>query len=61
VEGKKLGIIDVRSPHLLAGCEAVASITSPFSTSVIITSLRNPENKIQIDQINRYAFANSNW
>ncbi|AFZ01702.1 hypothetical protein [Calothrix sp. PCC 6303] len=61
VEGKKLGIIDARSPHLLPGCEAVASITSPSSTSVIVTSLRNPENKIQIDQINRYAFANRNW
>jgi hypothetical protein len=61
LEGKKLGIIDARSPHLLAGCEAVASITSPSSTSVIVTSLRNPENKIQIDQINRYAFANRNW
>ncbi|AKG21325.1 hypothetical protein [Calothrix sp. 336/3] len=61
VEGKKLGIVDARSPNLLSGCEAVASITSPSSTSVIITSLRNPENKIQIDQINRYAFANHNW
>lgn len=28
VEGKKLGIIDARSPHLLPGCEAIACITS---------------------------------
>ncbi len=61
VEGKKLGIIDARSPHLLAGCEAIASITSPPSNSVIITSLKNPENKLQIDRINQYAFANHNW
>ncbi|BAZ37573.1 hypothetical protein NIES4101_34960 [Calothrix sp. NIES-4101] len=61
VEGKKLGIVDARSPQLLAGYEAVASITSPPSTSVIVMSLKNPENKIQIDQINRYAFANCNW
>jgi hypothetical protein len=32
VEGKKLGIIDARSPHLLAACEAIASITSCRST-----------------------------
>jgi hypothetical protein len=61
VEGKKLGIIDARSPHLLAGCEATASITSSPSTSVIITSLKNPENKLQIDRVNQYAFANHNW
>ncbi|NJR17911.1 MAG: hypothetical protein HC785_20750 [Calothrix sp. CSU_2_0] len=61
VEGKKLGIIDVRSPHLLPGCEAAASITSSPSTSVIITSLKNPENKLQIDRVNQYAFANHNW
>jgi hypothetical protein len=61
VEGKKLGIIDARSPHLLAGCEAVASITSPSSTSVIVTSLKNPENKIQIDRVNQYGFSDRNW
>ncbi|MEA5573452.1 hypothetical protein [Calothrix sp. UHCC 0171] len=61
VEGKKLGIVDARSPHLLPGYEAIASITSSPSTCVIVTSLKNPENKIQIDQINRYAFANCNW
>jgi hypothetical protein len=61
VEGKKLGIIDARSPHLLPGCEAVASITSPPSNSLIITSLKNPENKLQIDRVNQYAFANHNW
>jgi hypothetical protein len=60
VEGKKLGIIDARSPNLLSGCEAVASITSP-STSVIVTSLKNPENKIQIDRINQYGFSDRNW
>jgi hypothetical protein len=61
VEGKKLGIIDARSPNLLAGCEAIASITSSPSTSVIITSLKNPENKLQIDRVNQYACANHNW
>jgi hypothetical protein len=61
VEGKKLGVIDARSPHLLPGCEAIACITSSPITSVIITSLKNPENKLQIDRINQYAFANHNW
>jgi hypothetical protein len=61
VEGKKLGIIDARSPHLLRGCEAIACITSSPSSSVIITSLKNPENKLQIDRVNQYAFASRQW
>jgi hypothetical protein len=61
VEGKKLGVIDTRSPHLLSGCEAIASITSSPITSVIITSLKNPENKLQIDRVNQYAFASCQW
>ncbi|MEO1377749.1 MAG: hypothetical protein AAFW70_26420 [Cyanobacteria bacterium J06635_10] len=61
VEGKKIGTIDASSPHLLAGCEAVASITSPLSKSVIITSLKNPDNKLQIDNVNKYAFKSSQW
>ncbi|MDJ0733556.1 MAG: hypothetical protein QNJ47_05610 [Nostocaceae cyanobacterium] len=61
IEGKKLGIIDARSPHLHPGCEAVATITSPPSNSVIVTSLKNPENKLQIDGVNKYAFANHSW
>jgi len=61
VEGNKLGIIDVRSSHLLSGCEARASIISAPNTSVIVTSLKNPENKLQIDNINKYTFANHNW
>jgi hypothetical protein len=61
VEGKKLGIIDARSPHLLSGCEAIASITSSPSNSIIVTSLKNPENKLQIDRVNQYPFANHNW
>jgi hypothetical protein len=61
VEGKKLGIIDARSPHLLSGCEAIASITSSPSNSAIITSLKNSENKLQIDRVNQYAFANHKW
>jgi hypothetical protein len=40
VEGKKLGIIDARSPHLLAGCEAIASITSPLYLSTINQGFR---------------------
>jgi hypothetical protein len=61
VDGKKLGIIDARSPHLLAGCEAIASVTSPPSTSVIVTSLKNPDNTLQIDNANKYAFASRQW
>ncbi len=61
VEGKKLGTIDASSPHLLAGCEAIAAITSPPSKSVIITSLKNPDNKLQIDNINKYAFKSCQW
>jgi hypothetical protein len=61
VEGKKLGTIDVRSPHLLAGCEALATVTSSPSTSVVVTSLKNPDNKLQIDSVNKYAFAGRQW
>jgi hypothetical protein len=61
VEGKKLGIIDVRSPHLLSGCEAIASIMSSRSNSIVVTSLKNPENKLQIDRINQYAFSSRQW
>jgi hypothetical protein len=61
VEGKKLGTLDARSPHLLAGCEAIAAITSSPSTSFIVTSLKNPDHKLQIDSVNKYAFANHNW
>ncbi len=50
-----------RSPHLLPGCEALAIITSSLSNSVIVTSLKNPENKLQIDRINQYAFASRQW
>lgn len=34
VEGEKLGTLDARSPHLLAGCSAFATVTSPLNTSV---------------------------
>jgi hypothetical protein len=61
VEGKKLGTIDASSPHLLPGCEAIASINSPPTKSVIITSLKNPDNKLQIDNINKYAFKSCQW
>ncbi len=61
VEGKKLGTIDASSPHLLPGCEAIASINSPPSKSVIITSLKNPDNKLQIDNVNKYAFKSHEW
>ncbi len=61
VSGQKLGIIDARSPHLLAGCEAIAEITSPPSNSVTVTSLKNPDNKLQIDRVNQYAFASYQW
>jgi hypothetical protein len=61
VEGKKLGTIDARSPHLLAGCEANATITSSPATSVIVTSLKNPSNKLQIDNVNKYTLATRQW
>ena len=61
VEGKKLGTIDATSPHLLAGCEAVATITSPHAISVIISSLKNPDRKLQIDNVNKYAFESRQW
>ena len=61
VEGKKLGTIDASSPHLLAGYEAIAAITSPPTKSVIITSLKNPDNKLQIDHVNKYAFKSRQW
>ncbi len=61
VEGKKLGTIDASSPHLLPGCEAIAAITSPPSKSVIITSLKNSDNKLQIDHVNKYAFKSHEW
>ncbi|MCP6762341.1 MAG: hypothetical protein NHB32_27150 [Fischerella sp. CENA71] len=61
VEGKKFGTLDTRSPHLLPGCEARATVSSCASTSVVITSLKNPENKLQIDGVDKYAFANRQW
>ena len=61
IEGKKLGTIDGSSPHLLAGYEAIAAITSPLSKSLIITSLKNSDNKLQIDNVNKYAFKSRQW
>lgn len=61
VEGRKLGTIDARSPHLLSGFQASAAITSSPSTSVIVTSLKNSHHKLQIDNINKYAFAAHQW
>ncbi|PMB27532.1 hypothetical protein CEN46_01325, partial [Fischerella thermalis CCMEE 5318] len=61
VEGKKLGTLDARSPHLLPGCEASATVTSSTSTSIVVTSLKNPDNKLQIDGVDKYAFANRQW
>lgn len=61
VEGKKLGTIDARSPQLIAGCSALATITSSPSNSLIVTSLKNPDNKLQIDNTNQYTFAGRDW
>ncbi|MEL6463089.1 MAG: hypothetical protein AAFQ91_33555, partial [Cyanobacteria bacterium J06621_15] len=61
VEGNKLGTIDASSPHLLPGYEGIAAITSPPSKSVIITSLKNSDNKLQIDNVNKYAFKSRQW
>ncbi|MEA5596826.1 hypothetical protein [Rivularia sp. UHCC 0363] len=61
IKGKKLGTIDASSPHLLAGCEAVATIISPTSTSVVVSSLKKPDHKLQIDNVNKYAFKSHQW
>lgn len=61
VEGKKFGTINAQSPALIAGCEAYATVTSPPTKSVIITSLKNPDNKLQIDSVDKYEAANRQW
>ncbi|MEM7556319.1 MAG: hypothetical protein AAF378_19905 [Cyanobacteria bacterium P01_A01_bin.84] len=61
VEGKKLGLIDARSPNLISGCKALANIHSPPSNSIIASSLRNPQNQLKIDSVNKYAFASHQW
>jgi hypothetical protein len=54
-EGKKLAIFNSESPQLPTGTEAVATITSPPSASVIITSSKG--NQLKVGQIKKYAFA----
>ena len=61
VEGKKLGIIDARSPNLISGCKALANIHSPPINSIIASSLRNSQNQLKIDNVNKYAFASHQW
>ena len=58
IEGKKFGTIDFESPGLPAGYEAYATVTSAPTKSVIITSLKNPDNKLQIDSVDKYRVAN---
>lgn len=61
VEGKKLGTIDAQSPALLAECEAYATVTSAPTKTVIVTSLKNPDNKLQIDSVDQHQAANRQW
>ena len=61
VEGKKLGIVDMRSPNLISGSKALANIHSPPSNSIIASSLRNPQNQLKIDSVNKYDFASHQW
>ncbi|MGB3756504.1 MAG: hypothetical protein WBA07_09050 [Rivularia sp. (in: cyanobacteria)] len=61
LEGKKFGTINAQSPALLAGCEAYATVTSAPTKSVIVTSLKNPDNKLQIDSVDKYETVNRQW
>jgi hypothetical protein len=54
-EGKKLAIFNSESPQLPIGTEAMATITSAKSASVIITSSKG--NQLKVGQIKKYAFA----
>lgn len=57
--GKKLAIFNSESPQLSTGTEAVATITSPPSASVIITSSKG--NQLKVGQIKKYAFADRSF
>lgn len=58
-EGKKLAIFNSESPQLPIGTQAVATITSPPSASVIITSSKG--NQLKVGQIKKYAFADHSF
>ena len=58
-EGKKLAMFNSESPQLPTGTEAVATITSPPSASVIITSSKG--NQLKVGQIKKYAFASRSF
>ncbi len=57
--GKKLAMFSSESPQLPTGTEAVATITSPPSASVIITSSKG--NQLKVGQIKKYAFADRSF
>jgi hypothetical protein len=58
-EGKKLAMFNSESPQLPTGTEAVATITSPPSASVIITSSKG--NQLKVGQIKKYAFGDRSF
>ncbi|NEU77475.1 hypothetical protein PI95_034735 [Hassallia byssoidea VB512170] len=58
-EGKKLAMFNSESPQLPTGTEAVATITSPPSASVIITSSKG--NQLKVGQIKKYALSDRSF
>lgn len=59
VEGKKLGVFRSESAQLPIGTEFEATITSPPSASVILTSDKG--NQLKVGQLKKYAFAEREW
>ena len=61
IEDKKLGTLNASSGRLLPGTVATATITSAPSTSVVITSVNHPDNQLQVNNTQNYAFAGQDW
>ena len=61
VEDKKLGTLNANSGRLLPGTSAMATITSAPSTSAVITSVNHPDNQLQVNNTQNYAFAGQDW
>jgi hypothetical protein len=58
-EGKKLGVFRSESAQLPIGTSFAASITSPSSASVVITSTKG--NQLKVGQLKKYGFAEREW
>jgi hypothetical protein len=58
-EDKKLGVFRSESAQLPIGTSFAASITSPPSASVVITSTQG--NQLKVGQLKKYAFAEQEW